>query len=99
METMLQTEGGEGEDYRSWPLRQRLELLAFDAGLMGVLAALLAALWEAIDALQLYARARLVQLKAPIAGEWAIGAHISSTVLASTLVTEPSVPRASAPRT
>jgi hypothetical protein len=36
-------------DYRGWPLRQRLELLAFDARLAGVPPALLAALWLAID--------------------------------------------------
>jgi hypothetical protein len=36
-------------DYRGWPLRQRLELLAFDARLAGVPQALLASLWEAID--------------------------------------------------
>ena len=39
----------QGEDYRGWPLRQRLELLAFDARLAGVPPALLEALWEAID--------------------------------------------------
>jgi hypothetical protein len=33
------------EDYRGWPLRQRLELLAFDAQLAGVPQALL----EVID--------------------------------------------------
>jgi hypothetical protein len=38
-----------GEDYRGWPLRQRLELLAFDARLAGVPQALLKALWEAMD--------------------------------------------------
>jgi hypothetical protein len=37
------------EDYRSWPLRQRLELLAFDARLAGVPQELLEALWEAIE--------------------------------------------------
>jgi hypothetical protein len=37
------------EDYSGWPLRDRLELLAFDARLAVVPAALLAALWEAID--------------------------------------------------
>ena len=40
-----------GEDYRGSPLRQRLELLAFDARLAGVPQVLLAALWEAIDGL------------------------------------------------
>jgi hypothetical protein len=40
-----------GEDYRGWPLRQRLELLAFDGRLAGVPWALREALWEAIDAL------------------------------------------------
>ena len=40
-----------GENYRVWPLRQRLELLAFDARLAGVPKALLEALWEAIDGL------------------------------------------------
>jgi hypothetical protein len=35
------------EDYGGWPLRQRLELLAFDARLAGVPPALLEALWEA----------------------------------------------------
>jgi hypothetical protein len=40
-----------GEDYRGWPLRQRLELLAFDARLSGVPQALLEALWEVIDRL------------------------------------------------
>ena len=39
------------EDYRGWPLSQRLEVLAFDARLAGVPAALLEALWEAIDQL------------------------------------------------
>jgi hypothetical protein len=34
-----------------WTLRDRLELLAFDARLAGVPQALLEALWEAIDAL------------------------------------------------
>jgi hypothetical protein len=38
-----------GEDYRGWPLRQRLELLAFDARLAGVPQVLLEALWEMID--------------------------------------------------
>jgi hypothetical protein len=40
-----------GEDYRGWPLRQRLELLAFDARLTGVPQSLLEALWELIDRL------------------------------------------------
>jgi hypothetical protein len=40
-----------GEDHSGWPLRQRLELLAFDARLAGVPQALLAALCEAIDLL------------------------------------------------
>lgn len=45
-------EGDEqGEDYRGWPLRRRLELLAFDARLAGVSQALLESLWEAIDSL------------------------------------------------
>ena len=35
-----------GEDYCGWPLRDRLELLAFDARLAGV-PPLLEALWEA----------------------------------------------------
>jgi hypothetical protein len=41
-----------GQDYRGWTLRQRLELLAFDARLAGVPQALLEALWEVIDGLQ-----------------------------------------------
>ena len=41
----------QGGDYRGWPLRQRLELLAFDAQLAGVPPVLLEALWEAIDLL------------------------------------------------
>ena len=41
----------EEEDYSGWPLRGRLELLAFDARLAGVPQALLEALWEAIDQL------------------------------------------------
>jgi hypothetical protein len=41
----------QGEDYRGWPLRQRLELLAFDARLAGVPPQLLEALWKAIDRL------------------------------------------------
>jgi hypothetical protein len=44
------------EDYRGWPLRDRLELLAFDARLAGVPAALIAALWEAIDEVSRAAR-------------------------------------------
>ena len=40
-----------GEDYSGWPLRDRLELLAFDARLAGVPPTLLEALWEAIDLL------------------------------------------------
>jgi hypothetical protein len=40
------------EDFPGWTLRQKLELLAFDARLAGVPPALLEALWEAID--QLY---------------------------------------------
>jgi hypothetical protein len=53
METMLTrgTEGREVEDYSGWPLRDRLELLAFDARLGGVPATLLEALWEVIDRL------------------------------------------------
>jgi len=38
-----------GEDYHGWQLRQRLELLAFDARLAGVPQVLLKALWKAID--------------------------------------------------
>jgi len=34
-----------GKDYSGWPLRDRLELLAFDARLAGVPPALLEALW------------------------------------------------------
>jgi hypothetical protein len=50
-----------GEDYRGWPLRQRLELLAFDAKLAVVPQALLEALWQAIDALPaLGCRARTI---------------------------------------
>jgi hypothetical protein len=41
------TEGREVEDYSGWSLRERLELLAFDARLAGVPQALLEALWEA----------------------------------------------------
>jgi hypothetical protein len=37
------------EDYRGWHLRDKLELLAFDARLAGVPPALLEALWEAMD--------------------------------------------------
>jgi hypothetical protein len=40
-----------GEDYSGWPLRQRLELLAFDARLPGVPQAPLEALREALDQL------------------------------------------------
>jgi hypothetical protein len=40
-----------GENFEGWPLRDRLELLAFDARLAGVPPALLEALWEATDAL------------------------------------------------
>jgi hypothetical protein len=40
------TEGREMEDYRGWSLRDRLELLAFNARLAGVPQALLAALWS-----------------------------------------------------
>ncbi len=48
----LADEGDEqGEDYRGWPLAQRVELLAFDARLAEVPPALLEALWEAIDRL------------------------------------------------
>jgi hypothetical protein len=36
-------------DYSGWPLRNRLELLAFDARLAGVPQELLEALWEVID--------------------------------------------------
>jgi hypothetical protein len=39
------------DDYRGWPLRQRLELLAFDAPLARVSPGLLEALSEAIDRL------------------------------------------------
>jgi hypothetical protein len=39
------------EGYHGWPLRRRLELLAFDARLAEVPHGLLAALWEAIDLL------------------------------------------------
>jgi hypothetical protein len=39
------------EDYSTWPLRDRLELLVFDARLAGVPPTILAALWEAIDVL------------------------------------------------
>jgi hypothetical protein len=44
-------EGREVEDYCGWSLRDRLELLAFDARLAGVPPALLEALGEAIDLL------------------------------------------------
>jgi hypothetical protein len=40
------------EDYSGCSLRDRLELLAFDARLAGVPRALLVALWEAIDRLR-----------------------------------------------
>jgi hypothetical protein len=40
-----------GEDYRGWPLRDRLKLLAFDGRLAGVPQALMEAIWEAIDRL------------------------------------------------
>ena len=40
-----------GEDYSGWPLRKRLELLAFDARLAGVPHTLLEALWEVIEQL------------------------------------------------
>ena len=43
---------GREEDYRGWSLRRRLELLAFDARLARGPWALLEALWEAIDGLQ-----------------------------------------------
>jgi hypothetical protein len=40
-----------GEDYRGWPLAQRLELFAFDARLAEVPPALVEAVWEIIDEL------------------------------------------------
>lgn len=40
-----------GRTAGSWPLRQRLELVAFDARLAGVPPALLEALWEVLDRL------------------------------------------------
>jgi hypothetical protein len=40
-----------GEDYRIWPLAQRLELFAFDARLAEVPPALVEAVWEIIDEL------------------------------------------------
>jgi hypothetical protein len=39
----------EQEDYFRWPLRDRLEMLAFEAGLAGVPLALVTALWEVSD--------------------------------------------------
>ena len=53
----LHTAGAEErpeEAYCGWTLRDRLELLAFDARLAGVPQMLLAALWEAIDQLGLH---------------------------------------------
>jgi hypothetical protein len=38
-------------DYSGWPLRVRLELLAFEAELAQLPRPLIAALWEAIDRL------------------------------------------------
>jgi hypothetical protein len=37
------------EDYSGWSLRDRLELLAFEARLTGVPPTLIAAIWEALD--------------------------------------------------
>jgi hypothetical protein len=39
------------EQFAQWPLRNRLELLAFEAKLAGLPRPLIAALWEAIDCL------------------------------------------------
>lgn len=44
-----QADTREVQDYSGWPLRDRLELLAFDARLAGAPQVLLLALWEAID--------------------------------------------------
>jgi hypothetical protein len=41
----------EEEDYSGWSLRDRLELLAFEARLAGLPLALVTALWEALDRL------------------------------------------------
>jgi hypothetical protein len=67
MEIMLtrKTEGREVEDYRSWPLRQRLELLAFDARRTCGPQELLAALWEAIQRLALPHGATRTRLRVP----------------------------------
>jgi hypothetical protein len=35
--------------FREWPLRNRLELVAFEAELAGIPRPILAALWEAIE--------------------------------------------------
>jgi len=53
-----------GEDYCGWPLRQRLELLAFDARLAAVPQELLEALWEAINNLGKRGAARAGRLRA-----------------------------------
>ena len=52
------------EAYSGWSLRDRLELLAFDARLAGVPPALLEALWEAIDGLP-GIRSRVMARQAP----------------------------------
>jgi hypothetical protein len=67
MERMLtwKTEGREVEDYRGWSLRDRLELLAFDARLAGVPSALLEGLWEAIERLALHHGATRTRLRVP----------------------------------
>jgi hypothetical protein len=49
---LVPAEEGPEEAYCGWTLHDRLELLAFDARLADVPAALIAALWEAIDPLR-----------------------------------------------
>jgi hypothetical protein len=46
------------EDYSGWSLRNRLEMLAFDARLAGVPLALVTAVWEVIDAQPLTSKTR-----------------------------------------
>jgi hypothetical protein len=67
-------------DYSVWPLRDRLELLAFEAELAGIPRRLIAALWEAIDEQETCRRTAREKSQKARAASLMLAAHRSAAI-------------------
>ena len=83
------------ELYRCWPLRQRLERLAFDARLVGVPQALLEVLWEAVDGRRLrclWRRVCALPANLAVGGRWPLASLPAEAVECGTTTVTSSRP-------